>query len=201
MGEHDQAQALLEALVAANPNAPEYRIWLAVALLYGGDALRVLGRPDESRDRYARSHRPSRGLLASANPKTPAYRSGLANGLRRLASLKLAAGDAPGASGDARRAVGLYEGLPSREGAQWFALGCARATLSAAAGRDGSGALAAEARDLADRAMADLRQAVATGYRNPADYRREPALGPLRGRDDFRLLMLDLAFPADPFAR
>ena len=39
------------------------------------------------------------------------------------------------------------------------------------------------------------------GYRNPAQYRYEPALAPLRGRDDFRLLLLDLAFPADPFAR
>jgi hypothetical protein len=39
------------------------------------------------------------------------------------------------------------------------------------------------------------------GYRNPAQYRYEPALARLRGRDDFRLLLLDLAFPADPFAR
>jgi hypothetical protein len=31
-------------------------------------------------------------------------------------------------------------------------------------------------------------------------YRTEDALEPLRGRDDFRLLMLDLAMPADPFA-
>ena len=30
--------------------------------------------------------------------------------------------------------------------------------------------------------------------------RTEPALDVLRGRDDFRLLMLDLAMPADPFA-
>jgi hypothetical protein len=32
-------------------------------------------------------------------------------------------------------------------------------------------------------------------------YRYEPALGPLRARDDFRELMRDLDFPADPFAR
>ena len=48
--------------------------------------------------------------------------------------------------------------------------------------------------------MDDLRRAAAMGYRNPAVYRYEPALAPLRGRDDFRLLMMDLAFPADPFA-
>ncbi len=49
--------------------------------------------------------------------------------------------------------------------------------------------------------MDDLRRAVAIGYRNPARYRYEPALAPLCGRDDFRLLLLDLDFPADPFAR
>ena len=39
------------------------------------------------------------------------------------------------------------------------------------------------------------------GWRNAAHYRYEPALAPLRGREDFKLLMMDLAFPADPFAR
>ncbi len=30
--------------------------------------------------------------------------------------------------------------------------------------------------------------------------RRETALDPLRGRDDFKLLMIDCAMPAQPFA-
>ena len=47
--------------------------------------------------------------------------------------------------------------------------------------------------------MAWLRRAVALGYRNPDAYRTESALDPLRNRADFRLLMMDLAFPADPF--
>jgi hypothetical protein len=32
-------------------------------------------------------------------------------------------------------------------------------------------------------------------------FRTEPALGPLRDRDDFGLLLMDLAFPAEPFVR
>ena len=95
----------------------------------------------------------------------------------------------------------LLEGLPSRDGGQWFGLACARATLSAAAGRDGPGSSAGEAPGPADRAMDDLRRAASMGWRNPALYRYEPALGPLRARDDFRELMRDLNFPADPFAR
>ena len=52
----------------------------------------------------------------------------------------------------------------------------------------------------ADAAMALLRRAVAMGYRSPHAYRTEDALGPLRSRDDFPLLMMDLGFPSDPFA-
>ena len=48
--------------------------------------------------------------------------------------------------------------------------------------------------------MALLRSAVAMNYRSPDAFRTEDALDPLRGRDDFRLLMMDLAMPADPFA-
>ena len=55
----------------------------------------------------------------------PAYSSRLAEALRRLARLKLDAGDAAGAVADAGRAVALLEGLTSRDGGQWFGLACA----------------------------------------------------------------------------
>ena len=45
-----------------------------------------------------------------------------------------------------------------------------------------------------------LGRAVAMGYRNANEIRIESALDPLRSRDDFRLLMMDVAFPAEPFA-
>jgi hypothetical protein len=38
------------------------------------------------------------------------------------------------------------------------------------------------------------------GHRSLGEFRTEDALGPLRSRDDFRLLLMDLAFPAEPFA-
>ena len=46
-----------------------------------------------------------------------------------------------------------------------------------------------------------LRRAAALGYRSPAAYRAEDALDDLRDRDTFRLLIMDLAMPAEPFAR
>jgi len=59
---------------------------------------------------------------------------------------------------------------------------------------------AGEADAEAAKALALLRRAAAMGYRDPATYRNVTALDPLRGRPDFRLLILDLAFPTDPFA-
>ena len=51
------------------------------------------------------------------------------------------------------------------------------------------------------RAMEMLRRAVAAGYWDVAWMRRDPDLDPLRSRADFQVLLLDLAFPADPFTR
>lgn len=73
------------------------------------------------------------------------------------------------------------------------------AALASLAGRDGLGPSAAEAVTEADAAMALLRKAVEMGYSAVDAYRTEDALDPLRGRDDFRLLMMDLTMPADPF--
>jgi eukaryotic-like serine/threonine-protein kinase len=56
-------------------------------------------------------------------------------------------------------------------------------------------------RSAADRAMRLLREAVAAGFRDRAHMDKDSDLDPLRSRPDFRLLMLDLAFPPDPFKR
>jgi hypothetical protein len=49
--------------------------------------------------------------------------------------------------------------------------------------------------------MSLLHKAVAMGYRDLDRFRTEDALDPLRSRGDFQLLLMDLAMPADPFAR
>jgi len=48
--------------------------------------------------------------------------------------------------------------------------------------------------------MTILRKVAAGGFRDADLLRVEPGLDPLRSRADFRLLMLDLDFPAEPFA-
>jgi hypothetical protein len=48
--------------------------------------------------------------------------------------------------------------------------------------------------------MTLLRNAVELGYHNAAAFRTEDALDPRRDRADFRLMIMDVAFPAEPFA-
>ena len=51
-----------------------------------------------------------------------------------------------------------------------------------------------------DRAMVALRRAIDVGFRMAALLRMEEDFAPLRSRADFQALMMDLAFPAEPFA-
>ena len=52
-----------------------------------------------------------------------------------------------------------------------------------------------------DRAMQSLGQAVRCGLHDHSVFRADSALDPLRTRPDFQRLMMDVVFPADPFAR
>jgi len=138
--------------------------------------------------------------LVQEDPNTN-YRSSLASSIRRRGLARRETGDPAGATADARRALGLYDSLPSRDGKEWFETACCHAALAGLAGRDGSGASAPAAASEAETAMDLLAKAATMGYGKPDVHRTESALDPLRNRADFRVLMMDLAFPAQPFAR
>ena len=138
--------------------------------------------------------------LVKDHPETADYRLGLGESLLRSGLARRDEGDAAGAAADWRRADALLEGAGALDPEFTFIHACCHASLSWAAGRPGSGVSADEADAEAAKALALLRRAAAMGYRNPATYRNETALDPLRGRPDFRLMMMDLAFPAEPFA-
>ena len=105
-----------------------------------------------------------------------------------------------GAADAWKRALANYDANRSWPGNITFFVACCHAGLAGLAGRPGSRVSAAKGTDHAEMAMAVLRQAVTMGYRNPNTYRTTTYLDPLRDREDFRLLMMDLAMPAEPFA-
>jgi serine/threonine-protein kinase len=199
MTAHQQARTILQKLADDHPNVPEYRNQLASSDNITSDLLRRLGRPAQARDGYERAVA-IREALVQENPKLTRYRSDLAGSLCRRGRARGDLGDLAGAAADARRALAIWDKLPTRSGQEWFETACGQAALASLAGRDGSGVAALEGPDRADRAMNRLRKAVDGGYRNLDAFRTEPALDPLRSRDDYRLLMMDLAFPTEPFA-
>ncbi len=195
-----QALAIYQKLADDNPKVPGHRDDAADTRNHLGVAFRRLGRQAEARELFDRAVA-IREELVREDGETPGYRSGLADCYVNRGLARRAAADVPGAAADFRRAMGLYDALPSRTGEQWFRSAWAHAALAGLVGATGSGLSSAEAASEADAAMALLHKAVAMGYRGHFIYRYDDALDPLRHRADFRLLLMDLAMPAEPFAR
>ncbi len=104
------------------------------------------------------------------------------------------------AAGDRRGALAVYEASPIREGEYaMFETGC-HALLASVAGRAGSGIADHERTAEQEKTLKILREIIEGDYRDP-QLDIESALDPLRARPDFRLLMRDVEFPSDPFAR
>jgi serine/threonine-protein kinase len=191
-GEYRRALEILGKLSTDNPKVAAYRDAEANNCNNLSVVFRRSGRPAEARALCDRAVG-LREALVGENPRGTHYRTGLAENLHNRGLALLAAGDRSAAAADLRRATELYAAEPSLTGEHQYFFGCARAALS---GLAGSGVSAAEA----DAAMSVLRKAVVMGYRSLDRFRTDDALDPLRSRDEFRLLLMDVAFPAEPFA-
>jgi serine/threonine-protein kinase len=196
---HRRALAIRQKLADDNPTSPNYRDDLAISYTAVAEVHHALGQAAFAREAYDQALSIQEARV-KANPDVSRYRSDLASTVRRLGLARLVAGDKAGAVADARRAAALFEGLPSRSGREWYERACCEAVLANTAVSPAAGTAAGAGEAAADQAMALLRRAAAEGYRNAAAFARELALDSLRGRDDFRLLMMDLAMPIEPFA-
>jgi eukaryotic-like serine/threonine-protein kinase len=97
-----------------------------------------------------------------------------------------------------RKAVPILE--KSEEVMSLHNLACSLALASTIADPAEGPAAADRQRRDADRAVAAVRRVIGTGYASHL-LKADPDLDSLRSRPDFQALMMDLAFPADPFAR
>ncbi|MFO0952010.1 MAG: serine/threonine-protein kinase [Isosphaeraceae bacterium] len=191
-------RAIQEKQARENPSVPWYRNSVAYSETDASIMLRHLGRPGEARDAAGRAI-VLREALVKEFPNDPAYRIPLATSYFRRGEARRDLGDLAGASADLRQSLKLWDPLPTGSGRGWFEYAGAPAALAGLAGREGSGVSAGEGAVEADRAMEHLHRAVEKSYRTLACFRTEDALDPLRPREDFQLLLMDLAMPNEPF--
>ncbi len=198
--EYRKAIGLHQRLVDDNPAVARFRSNLAGTQTSMADVLRKAGMRDEARAACDRA-RELREPLVREHPESADYSSRLAETLLRTGQVLKDAEDPAGATSAWRRAVALLDGLQSTSGERAFLRSCCHAGLAGLAVRAGSGVSPAEEQIESHQAINWVRRAVGLGYRSPDAYRNEAALDPIRDRHDFRLLMMDLAMPVEPFAR
>jgi eukaryotic-like serine/threonine-protein kinase len=196
---HQSALAIRSSLAAANPGVTHFQRDLANGLNETGDVLRSLGRTAEAR----LSHEQARKILEDLLEKNPSVTDSqvwLVQSLKGLGASDQSEGRTADAVAKWRRAVAIGESLRSNKGETLYYLAGCHALLGGLAGASGAGVPGDESKLELDRAMESLRRAVAAGYHPVAWMRRDPDLDSLRGRDDFKHLLLDLVFPVEPFA-
>jgi serine/threonine protein kinase len=195
MKEHERAAEVQEGLVRDHPTNVSYRRDLGLTYTGVADLLAKLGRPSEA---LVASRRAAeiQGELASDNPEVVLYRTDVALSQVLIGQQLRALGRGPEASRALRQAATIYERLADPSPTDLFNLACCYAQLSGLGRRDGPDG----ATSYADLAVATLRRASAAGHMNIGDFADDPSLAPIRSRADFRELLMDLAFPEDPFA-
>jgi serine/threonine-protein kinase len=210
LGRADEAQAacgraleILEALVRANPTSTSYRHSLFLAYNNVGYDLSMAGRPVEASRTFERALTILE-KLAVENPSVARYATDLAVLHCNIGGLHRKNGRPSEALSSLRRGLSSLGRGPGPEAWDSYLQACLLAQCGALAA-DFPGAFPDEDRAYlagsGDRAMVALRQAIAAGFRMAARLRTEEDLASLRSRPDFQALLLDLDFPADPFAR
>ena len=200
---YSREEAIWQKLAVSSSATPDDRDCLANCQTNKADALRRSGRLDEALaacERALAVREPLVEAQPDAQGYSQSYRAGLGNTYLRLGQVHCEMKNLPGAAAAWKRALARYGGIKSLENVNTFLMASCHAGLTGLAGRPGLGVPAAEVADHAEKAMALLRQAGTMGFRNPNAYRTESALDPLRNRSDFQAMMMDLAFPTQPFA-
>jgi eukaryotic-like serine/threonine-protein kinase len=172
-------------LVAADATNPKYQSFLASDLILAASISHRLGRTAEA---WA-SIEEAIPIQTGAVKRMPGYAlhaAVLAHGYLRSGQVRQAKGDKAGAVADWTRAIEVLKTIPSLRGPETFQLACCHAALSEAASE--SEAAAAES----EQAMYLLNKAAGMSFCSPDTFRSEPALEPIRNRDDFKKLMTDL---------
>jgi serine/threonine-protein kinase len=193
-----------EATAASQPSEVGLRIWVANSSQAVGGILGRMGRHAEALS-YLERVRGGFETYLERYPNDPLVTEALLRGLADLIEARRRIGRADQAAALSREAgdrLQAYEHRSDLKPSELYAIACVRSRLSATAPPPGLPPSGAGPRGgtEGDRAVGVLRRAIAAGYRRLDAMRKDRDLDPLRGRSDFQVLMMDLAFPAEPFA-
>jgi eukaryotic-like serine/threonine-protein kinase len=190
----ERAAVLHEELVASKPEDPEFRWRLARCLDEVGRMRSRAGRPADADGPLQRSAELYESV-ARANPVK--YRLDVARNQLSIALQRAFTGRSEQALTSLRKAEDLLNRPSSASPALFYDLACAYSLCSKSA--QDRVPTPAERDRFTRRAVASLRRALKAGYNDVVQIRRDPALDPVRSDADFNELMMDLAFPSDPF--
>ncbi len=173
----------------------EDRYNLAIACNILSACHRDLGELNEARRRVEQGLAQQKQAL-EVDGKNPVDRNALSNLQEQLGEVLLGQADHAAAARVAAEHLEIWPG--DQKVNAW-----ASRTLAACASLAGKdpGASPSTARAYADRAMVALRRAVTNSAVEAHEWRKIPEFKLLLDRPDFQLLMMDLEFPANPFAR
>jgi hypothetical protein len=188
-----------ESIALEHPEHLNARSMLGATLNNLGLALAKLGRSEDDDDAYREAIALQRAALDKA-PEVAQFRLFLTHHYANLAEVQRTRGRPAEAAASAPEWQQLWPTDPG----QLFGAARALSRCAPLVARDQAVPTQggeAERRRYADMAMRALRQAVSCGEGDLAPFQWEPALEPLRSCADFKAMMMDLAVPADPFAR
>jgi serine/threonine-protein kinase len=196
----ERARQFFAGLVDDHPRNADYQLHLAAAYTDLGEVLAAMGKPTEARASFETALLIERKLI-EADPSTASYRSKLADTFRRR-GIAMRKCDPPShAVRDFRQSIGILLELTEPTAGDYYNIARAQSLISGVAAELGSGVSSADGRAAAEEAMTALHRAVAAGCQDLGLMRTDPDLEPIRSRSDFRFLVMDMAFPADPFVR
>ena len=195
-----QARTILQRLADANPAVTQFAADLAQSHQVIGS---IQNKTGDSAAALASLERARAILqkLSLANPTVTVFQSRLAMSYSYLGQASQQSGRLADAATEFRRAITIMEPVARLQpsGYNLYNLACFRSLLIGIAANPGSGFTAADVERLGAEAVDTLRRAVEAGLLDIAFMRRDTDLDALRSRSDFQNLLLDLAFPADPF--
>jgi serine/threonine-protein kinase len=197
----ERARAIFQGLADAYPAVTQFEGELAQSHQVIGSVQEQTGHSAEALASFERAGSILQKLVG-ANPKHALFQSRLATNHSYVGQARQRRGRPDEAAAEFRQAVAIMEGLCNLQpdGYNLYNLACFRSLLSGIGSRPGSSLSASEAGSLGEQAVDALRRAVDAGLQDLAFMRKDPDLDPLRSRPDFRMLMMDLAFPENPFA-